>query len=170
MHRGRTGPTRCVRAGVITKVAIQCTPRSRAVNTILLAVPNFSHVPHLHALARAHLAEILSAFEFLDAASLHLALTHLPGVHSPVQGLHAMYMLIETSGARPCLLCLYILLTQRQSLLWPLGWQVQRKVIAALKLPPLAVAIIVTAHLVRLLHVGDLIEHWPAACSRSMCA
>ncbi len=50
--------------------------------------------------ARQRLGEILSAFEFLDHASLELTLQHLEGVRNPLPDTAApFYLVVETSGS-----------------------------------------------------------------------
>ena len=58
--------------GVITAVALQLTPRSSSEDVAVFSVRSFSAAVDLLALARAHLGEVLSAAEFLDAASVSL--------------------------------------------------------------------------------------------------
>jgi FAD/FMN-containing dehydrogenase len=87
-------------AGIVTKVAIQCAPMPAAINTLLCALPDWRDLPRVHALAQRNLAEILSAIEFFDLASLGLALRHIANTVDPFGGKRApMYVLIETSGA-----------------------------------------------------------------------
>lgn len=72
--------------GLITAVSILCPPRPAAVNVAFLAVPSFAAATGLLRAARAGLGEVLSAFEFLDAASLEVTLAHLPGARHPLPG------------------------------------------------------------------------------------
>ena len=86
-------------AGVITKVAIQCAPLMRHTATALFAVSSFANVASAHALARQTISQALSAFEFLDAASMDLAVRHVPGARRFFDDEHAMYILVELAGA-----------------------------------------------------------------------
>lgn len=86
--------------GVVTAVSIACPPRPASVQLAFLACESFEKVQGVLAAARRGLGEILSACEFLDAASMELVTGHLEGVKSPLAGPPApFYMLIETSGS-----------------------------------------------------------------------
>jgi D-2-hydroxyglutarate dehydrogenase len=79
--------------------------------------PSFTAVQQVLLSAKRQLGEILSAVEFLDAESLHMVTTHLPGVVNPLQqqtGSAAgqqqqqdasdgqqqpLYMVVETQGS-----------------------------------------------------------------------
>jgi FAD/FMN-containing dehydrogenase len=86
------------RAGVITKVAVRCVPASTAINTLLISLSSFNAVERVFQLANKHLAEILSAFEFLDGHSMRLALKHVQGVVYPFPDPAEMFVLVETAG------------------------------------------------------------------------
>ncbi|MGQ3164904.1 MAG: FAD-linked oxidase C-terminal domain-containing protein, partial [Agrobacterium sp.] len=47
-----------------------------AVQVMLLAVSSFEQVTKVLAVARTRLGEVLSAFEFLDAESMHMVCSH----------------------------------------------------------------------------------------------
>ena len=66
-----------------------------------MAVPSFEAVQEAHQLARQLLPLTLSAFEFLDQASVELCLQHVENVHNPFGQLYPMYILIELAGAAP---------------------------------------------------------------------
>ena len=83
--------------GLITKVAIACAPRSTAVDTVVLKVDEFSTVPRLLALAKEKLGEVLSAFEFMDEASIKMAMRELTHVSDPLGG--GSLVLIECAGS-----------------------------------------------------------------------
>lgn len=92
--------------GVITRVALACPPLSAAVHVTLLKVPSWANAVSLLAAAKGQLAEILSAFEFMDAPAVKLAVTHLSHVRDPLgsdEGEAAtdgpFYVLIETAGS-----------------------------------------------------------------------
>lgn len=65
--------------GVVTAVSIQCVPRPASVQLAFLACASFEHVQRVLQAAKASLGEILSACEFLDAESMAMATTYLPG-------------------------------------------------------------------------------------------
>ena len=70
--------------GVITGVALACPPAPVAVNVAYLATPSFEAAIETLRLAKQKLGEVLSAFEFLDRASLRVTLKHLPGARNPL--------------------------------------------------------------------------------------
>lgn len=88
-------------AGIITKVAMQCAPDLPFKATAFMAVPSFEHVQTAHALARQHFCQTLSAFEFLDRASIDLVIEHVSEVQPPFPEAYPMYVMIELAGACP---------------------------------------------------------------------
>ncbi|KAI9812947.1 MAG: hypothetical protein M1826_002730 [Phylliscum demangeonii] len=85
--------------GVITAVSILCPPRPRAVNVAFFACASFEQVQATYREAKAQLAEILSAFELMDARSQHLV-QHVTGKTRPLDDPdHPFYCLVETSGS-----------------------------------------------------------------------
>lgn len=86
--------------GVITRLAVACPPRSAAVDVVALQVDAFHHVPELLRLAKQRLGETLSAYEYMDAGSVDLALKTLDHVSSPLEPEGATgYVLIECAGS-----------------------------------------------------------------------
>ncbi|KAI0304716.1 FAD-binding domain-containing protein [Russula brevipes] len=86
--------------GVVTGVSILTPPAPRAVNNVILALPTFEDVLPLFKLARRHLSEILSAFEFIDRTAYELAVKHGQGKglsDEEVKGAQC-FVLLETSG------------------------------------------------------------------------
>ncbi|XP_053388422.1 D-2-hydroxyglutarate dehydrogenase, mitochondrial-like, partial [Mercenaria mercenaria] len=83
--------------GIITKAAILCPQKPQAVNVAFLGVDSFSRVLEVFKETKKNLAEILSAFEFLDAESLRVGTDNLK-LTSPISD-HPFYVLIETSGS-----------------------------------------------------------------------
>ncbi|GAA5994994.1 FAD-binding oxidoreductase [Rhodotorula paludigena] len=88
--------------GVVTGVSIMTPRLPSAINVAVLSVPDFESVQTVFKETRAHLGEILSAFEFFDQEGLELVLHHT-GAKSPFEsepeGGRAFYVLIETSGS-----------------------------------------------------------------------
>lgn len=84
--------------GIITKVAILCPQKPTAVNVAFLGVESFNMVLEVFQEARKSLAEILSAFEFLDTESMKMAKDNLK-LSSPIDD-YPFYVLIETSGSQ----------------------------------------------------------------------
>lgn len=85
--------------GVITGVSILCPARPLAVNVALLAVLSYENVLQVFAGARRDLAEILSAFEFMDDKSQRITAEYLKADHPIESGQYPFYILIETSGS-----------------------------------------------------------------------
>ncbi|GAV53102.1 hypothetical protein ZYGR_0AI03840 [Zygosaccharomyces rouxii] len=85
--------------GVITGVSILTPPRPKAFNVSFLALENFQAVQNVFVKAKKDLAEILSAFEFMDSYSQDLTRKHLENVNHPFEEEHPFYVLIETSGS-----------------------------------------------------------------------
>lgn len=79
-------------------MAIEAVQRPAAVNVAFLACPSYQHVLAAMAHARNKLGEILSAFEFLDAAGM-ICVRSNAGVRSPLQEEAPFYILIETHGS-----------------------------------------------------------------------
>ena len=84
--------------GVITAASLLCPPRPASTHVAFLACPTFQHVTFTLQRARARLGDILSACEFMDQASVDLAVELMPSrVTKPLQGAREpFYMLIET--------------------------------------------------------------------------
>lgn len=56
--------------GVITAISILCPRRPASMNVAVFAVPTYEGVQKVFGEAKAHLGEILSAFEFFDKQSV----------------------------------------------------------------------------------------------------
>lgn len=85
--------------GVITGVSILTPTRPKAFNVSFLALENFQAVQNVFVKAKKDLAEILSAFEFMDSYSQDLTRKHLASVIHPFEEKYPFYVLIETSGS-----------------------------------------------------------------------
>jgi FAD linked oxidases, C-terminal domain len=69
---------------------------------VILALPTFENVLPLFKLARGHLSEILSAFEFIDRTAYELAVKHGQGKglsDEEIEGAEC-FVLLETSGGK----------------------------------------------------------------------
>ncbi|OAA64290.1 actin interacting protein 2 [Niveomyces insectorum RCEF 264] len=86
--------------GVVTAVAVQCPPRPAAVNVAFLGLSSYAHAQKAFRQAKAQLSEILSAFELMDAGSQQIVRTVRPDARRPLEGDHAFYCLVETSGSQ----------------------------------------------------------------------
>jgi FAD/FMN-containing dehydrogenase len=88
--------------GVVTGVSILTPAAPRAVNNVILALPTFENVLPLFKLARGHLSEILSAFEFIDRTAYELSVKHGQGKglsDEDIEGAEC-FVLLETSGGK----------------------------------------------------------------------
>lgn len=88
--------------GVVTKVALIAPRRPARVDVAFVAVPSFAAACAALRRAKRDLAELLSAFEFLDRASLELVNATLPGTEDPLPGTPApFYVVIEMASSSP---------------------------------------------------------------------
>lgn len=85
--------------GVVTGVAIALPKLPNSVQLAYLALDSYESVLNVFREAKGHLAEVLSAVEFLDDQALGLTLKHLHGARNPLQERVPFYMLIEVSGS-----------------------------------------------------------------------
>lgn len=86
--------------GIVTKVSILAAPRLSSINLAFLACGDYLSCQRLLNEAKRQLGEIVSAFEFLDLASLDMALNHLEGVRNPLpSSKEKFFVLIETTGS-----------------------------------------------------------------------
>ena len=84
--------------GVITKIALVAPPRPIATNVAFAGAPSFRAAVAAMRLAKQSLGGALSAFEFLDRASLELVLRQLTGTKDPLP--HAkspFYVVVEVA-------------------------------------------------------------------------
>ncbi|GMM56330.1 D-lactate dehydrogenase [Maudiozyma humilis] len=86
--------------GVITGVSILTQPLPKAQNVAFLAVKDYQAVQDVFVKAKGELAEILSAFEFMDKRSIQLTKRHIEkDTAFPLEEEYPFYVLIETSGS-----------------------------------------------------------------------
>jgi FAD/FMN-containing dehydrogenase len=86
--------------GCITAASVLCPPLPATRNVAFLSLPSFDACLKTLALARKHLGEILSAFEFLDKEALDLTLHYVHGIQAPLPDAgEPFYVLVETSGS-----------------------------------------------------------------------
>lgn len=83
--------------GIVTKAAIQCPPKPKAVNLAFLGLKDFESVVATLQLAKQQLSETLSSCEMMDLPSLSAVVKNL-GVRCPIDEF-PFYVLIETSGS-----------------------------------------------------------------------
>lgn len=86
--------------GVVTKVAIQCAPKSKSTHLAFLGCKSFTDVLNTYKAARSQLGEILSAFELIDQESLMIVQKYFK-LRCPIEPVSrfAFYVLLETSGS-----------------------------------------------------------------------
>lgn len=85
--------------GVITKVAMLLPSNPTSVKLAFLRCGSFDKVLEIFRKAKASLGEILSAYEFMDAATMDLVLDHLPMARYPLADKGPFFVFIETSGS-----------------------------------------------------------------------
>lgn len=88
--------------GIITAVSILCPRRPSAMNVAVFSLSSYEAVQKVFGEAKAHLGEILSAFEFMDRQSFQLVQKHQKelGIEKKVfEEEGAFYCLIETGGS-----------------------------------------------------------------------
>lgn len=85
--------------GVITRVALLLAPKPASVQTSFLSVRTYEDVVKLLSLAKSHLGEIMSAYEFIDKDTFQIILKHTPRTSNPFDTNYEFYVLVETSGS-----------------------------------------------------------------------
>ena len=89
--------------GVITGVSILCPRRSLATNVAVFSLPSYEAVLKTYGETKQRLGEILSAFEFFDAASYDIVKHHqIENGQEPKKIFDQegdFYVLVETSGS-----------------------------------------------------------------------
>lgn len=86
--------------GAVTGISLLCPQRSSAVNVAAFGVDSFEKVQSAFKEAKGRLGEIMSAFEFMDAASQR-CMKIAKDLSIPLEGKYPFYVLIETSGSNP---------------------------------------------------------------------
>jgi FAD/FMN-containing dehydrogenase len=84
---------------VITRAVLRLRPQPSAVSTAWCGLPDYGAVTTLLARAQAGLPAGVSAFEVMWPGYYEFVLGHLPELRRPLQGRHAYYVLLESSGA-----------------------------------------------------------------------
>jgi len=89
--------------GIITAISILCPRRSASTNVAVFSLPSYEHVLKVFGETKSRLGEILSAFEFFDAASYKLVKDHHRENGDEVKKVFdqegEFYVLVETSGS-----------------------------------------------------------------------
>ncbi|MDR2327368.1 MAG: FAD-binding oxidoreductase [Acidovorax sp.] len=83
--------------GIVTQAVLRLHPLPSTTQCALLALPDLDAALKVLREARARLGGSLSAFEVMWP-NFYEFVTRLPGVDSPLQGQHGMYLLLEAQG------------------------------------------------------------------------
>mmetsp|Transcript_6912 Transcript_6912/g.24585 ORF Transcript_6912/g.24585 Transcript_6912/m.24585 type:complete len:499 (-) Transcript_6912:1149-2645(-) len=93
--------------GVVTKVALRLVPRANAVHVVFLHVHTYEAVVKTMMRAKEHLAEILSAAEYMDRSCLDASVERMDHLRHPFSNHQderreedEFYVLLETAGSR----------------------------------------------------------------------
>ena len=84
--------------GVITAATLKLSARPSTCETIACAVPSPKAALDLLNVLRAHLGEVVSAFELMSALGMSLALKHFPDLRDPFEQSHNWYVLADISA------------------------------------------------------------------------
>ena len=87
--------------GVITRAVLRLRPKPRAVSTAWCGLPDYEAVTTLLRHAQERLPAGVSAFEVMWPGYYDFVLARLPELRAPLEGQHAYYVLLESSGADP---------------------------------------------------------------------
>lgn len=82
--------------GIITQINIATPHRPKSTNTVILSLDSFELLQKLLFMAKKHLSDILSAFEFWDKGSAILAQKYYPDLEEFGKLNGSFYVLIET--------------------------------------------------------------------------
>ncbi|KAF7279777.1 hypothetical protein GWI33_006760 [Rhynchophorus ferrugineus] len=83
--------------GIVTKVAVQCPAKPKAVNLAFLGLESFDMVLKTLKKAKQDLAEVLASCEMIDESTLSVCTENLK-LRSPLPD-YPFYMLVETHGS-----------------------------------------------------------------------
>ena len=86
---------------VITRAVLRLRARPSAVSTAFCGLPSYEAVTKFLGKAQERLPAGVSAFEVMWPDYYDFYLKHLPELRAPLQGRHAFYVLLESSGADP---------------------------------------------------------------------
>jgi FAD/FMN-containing dehydrogenase len=85
--------------GIITAATLKLHPAIRHRQTALLGFADIEALVAFQSRARAHCADLLSAFEFIERDCIDLAIEHQPSLQDPIDDRFAVYGLIELSAS-----------------------------------------------------------------------
>lgn len=84
--------------GVITRAVLKLRPKPTAVSTAFCGLPSFAAIIAFLARAQSELPAAASAFEVMWPGYYNFVLERLPELRAPLNGRHAFYVLLESSG------------------------------------------------------------------------
>jgi FAD/FMN-containing dehydrogenase len=91
--------------GIVTAISILCPRRPTAKNVSVFSLKSYEDVQKVFGETKSRLGEILSAFEFFDAASYKLVRHHQEEGGQEARKVFDtegdFYVLVETSGSNP---------------------------------------------------------------------
>lgn len=85
--------------GVITAACLAMAPAPKQSQTAWIALDGIEQAVALMTLARAHLGECLSAFEYIPRLGLDMVLRHIPNAQDPLAARYPAAVLIEATSA-----------------------------------------------------------------------
>jgi FAD/FMN-containing dehydrogenase len=85
--------------GIITAAVLKLFPRPRATETAFVGLATPAHCLELLTLTQERLGGALKTFEFMPAIGLDMVASAHPGLHRPLPGNHAWYVLLELTSA-----------------------------------------------------------------------
>ncbi|WP_118182506.1 FAD-binding oxidoreductase [Paraburkholderia phosphatilytica] len=86
---------------IITRAVLRLRAKPRAVSTAWCGVPSYDAVTTLLRQSQERLPAGVSAFEVMWPGYYDFVLQRLPELRAPLEGRHAYYVLLESSGADP---------------------------------------------------------------------
>lgn len=87
--------------GVVTGATLKLLPGVQTRETAFLALPDVKSLTKLYSVARAHCADLLTAFELIPRACVELAIEHQHGVRDPLSDTYDIYVLMELACSGP---------------------------------------------------------------------
>ena len=87
--------------GIVTAATLKLFPQPTHRESAFLALGSVEDAVALYALARAHCADLLSAFELIPRRCVDLALAHQPALRDPLPAPYDVYVLMDLSASGP---------------------------------------------------------------------
>lgn len=86
--------------GIITRAVLKLFPKPRQHQTAMIALDGVDNVIRLFARASDAVGDALTAFEYMNRASLAVTCEHTDGVRDPFESAHDAYVLMELTSPR----------------------------------------------------------------------